>query len=131
RVLKPKGILAIWSYSFFTIEPKIDDVVAKELLEPIDPFWAAGNRHVINGYRDLPLPFDEILNPPPFTMHVEWTLTQLSAYLRTWSAVKRFVVEHGTDPVEGLESKLKAIWDPPEIARAAQMTLFLRASRKP
>jgi len=131
RVLKPNGVFAIWSYNFFTIEPKIDRVVTKEFHEPIDPFWADGNRQVMNEYRDLALPFEEILNIPPFTIQLEWTLLQLFAYLRTWSAVKRFAAEHGADPVARLEPKLEAIWGAPDTARMVQMPLFLRASRKP
>ena len=130
RVLKPKGILAIWSYGFFAIEPEIDQAIAKELLEPIDQFWASGNRQVMNGYRDLSLPFEEI-HTPGFSMKVEWTLKQLSAYLRTWSAVKRYSAELGIDPVERLEEELKTIWREPEKIKLAHMPLFLRASRKP
>ena len=130
RLIKPNGILAIWGYAHFEIEPTIDQIIVKEFLEPIDQFWASGNRLVMNGYRDLAIPFKEIHNTPPFKIQVEWTLTQLSAYLRTWSAVKRFISELGADPVEGLESKLEAVWGAPEIVRAVTMPLFFRASRK-
>jgi ubiquinone/menaquinone biosynthesis C-methylase UbiE len=130
RVLKPKGILAIWSYGFFTIESEIDDMIAKELLEPIDPFWASGNRQVMNGYRDLILPLEKISNLPSFSMQVEWNLEQLSAYLRTWSAVKRYSTELGIDSVARLESKLKKTWKDPNDVKVASMPLFLKVSRK-
>jgi hypothetical protein len=129
-VLKPNGILAIWSYGFFSIEPEIDAIITRELLNPIDQFWASGNRQIMNGYRDLVLPFDEIHDAPAFSMQLEWDLGQLSAYLRTWSAVKRFAAELGADPVEKMESTLRTIWAEPEKAKAVKMPLFLRASRK-
>jgi ubiquinone/menaquinone biosynthesis C-methylase UbiE len=131
RLLKPNGILAVWGYAHFIIEPAIDKIIAKELLEPIDPFWASGNRQVMNGYRDLSIPYNEIPDAPSFLIQIEWTLAQLSAYLRTWSAVKRFAAEHGADPVEGLEFKLPALWGAPAKTRVVQMPLFLRVSRKP
>lgn len=131
RVLKPNGILAVWTYGLFEIKPDIDNIIFEELLTPIDPFWAQGNRQVMNGYKDLILPFDEIQNTPKFMMNIEWNLKQLSAYLRTWSAVKRYISEVGEDPVEKLESKLKIIWAEPEKSKAIHMPIFFRASRKP
>jgi SAM-dependent methyltransferase len=131
RVLRPKGVLAVWTYGLLEIEPEIDQVIAKELLEPIDQFWASGNRQVMNGYRDLLLPFDEIRNPPTFSMKVEWNLVQFLAYVRTWSAVKRYSAELGTDPVAQFETKLKTVWHEPDKIKTVQMPLFFRASRKP
>ena len=131
RVLKTKGILAVWGYGFFDIEPEIDDTITNVLLEPIDRFWAEGNRQLMTGYRDLVLPFNEIRNPPTFTMQIEWTLQQLLAYLRTWSAVKRYSAELGNDPVAQLEMKLKKLWREPDKTKPVQMPLFFKACRKP
>lgn len=130
RVLKPDGVLAIWSYGFLEIDTEIDLMISMELLEPIQRFWASGNQQIMNGYRDLTLPFEEIRNTPSFVLQLEWDLGQLSAYLRTWSAVKRYAAELGTDPVEGLESKLKPIWKESDKVKMMKMPLFFRASRK-
>ena len=59
-MLKPHGVLAVWTYGQFEIEPRIYEVILSELLNPIDGYWASGNRQVMNGYRDLELPFEEI-----------------------------------------------------------------------
>ena len=131
RVLKPNGVLAVWGYSLLEIEPEINNIIKEDLLKPIDSFWAEGNRQVMNGYRDLILPFDEIQNTPNFVMKIEWNLNQLLAYLRTWSAVKKYITEIGSDPVEKLESKLKTIWGEPEKTKMVQMPVFFKASRKP
>lgn len=131
RVLKPRGVLAAWTYGLLEVEPEIDHIIARELLEPIDPFWASGNRQVMNGYRDLTLPFEKIHNPPAFAVQVEWNLEQFLAYLRTWSAVKRYLAELGSDPVEQLEPKLKSIWSDTEKTKLVKMPLFFKASRKP
>ena len=129
RVLKPAGILAVWTYGLATVEPAIDEIIQRELLEPIDPFWAEGNRMVMNGYRDLSLPFNT-LQPPEFSIRLEWTLSQASAYLRTWSAVKRYSDEVGTDPVERLAAKLTPLWGEAEQVQAVNMPIYLRVSRK-
>jgi ubiquinone/menaquinone biosynthesis C-methylase UbiE len=106
RVLKPNGILAIFGYAFFEIATDIDTVIYENLLVPIDRFWAKGNRLLMSGYKDVSMPFNEIIVPQNFTMGVTWTLQQLLEYLRTWSAVKLFAEELGYDPVAKLESKV-------------------------
>ena len=131
RVLKRGGILAVWGYGFPEVEPEIDEIIAKDLMKPIDRFWVDGNRQVMSGYRDLVLPFDEGNVPQTFAVKAEWDLRQLSAYFRTWSAVKRYSAELGHDPVSPLEEKLKAVWKEPGKIRSVQMPLFLKVCRKP
>jgi SAM-dependent methyltransferase len=131
RVLKPKGVFAVWTYGLFEIEPEVDRIISRDLLEPIDRFWASGNRQVMNGYRDLSLPFDEIRDLPAFAIKLEWNRDQLLAYARTWSAVKRYFAELGTDPVEQLEETLNTVWPEPGQIKIVRMPLFVRASRKP
>ncbi|HEU0294040.1 MAG TPA: class I SAM-dependent methyltransferase [Anaerolineales bacterium] len=129
RVLKPGGVLAVWTYGYFKIDPELDDVIRRKLLEPIDPFWASGNRQVLNGYRDLSFPFEEI-DTPNFVLRMEWNLEQLFAYMRTWSAVKRYADELGNDPVDGLDTELRTVWKEADKIKTVHMPLFLRASRK-
>jgi len=130
RVLKPKGVFAVWTYGLFEIEPEVDRIITRDLLEPIDRFWASGNRQVMNGYRDLSLPFEEIRDLPDFAITLEWNREQFLAYVRTWSAVKRYLAELGTDPVEQFQEKLKTVWPEPEQIKVVRMPLFVRASRK-
>lgn len=130
RILKPNGVLAVWTYGMFEIEHDIDKIIFEELLNPIDRFWAEGNRQVMNGYKDLVLPFDEIQNTSKFKIQIEWNLNQLLAYLGTWSAVKRYITEVGNDPIQKLESKLKTIWDESEKSKIVYMPIFFKASRK-
>jgi SAM-dependent methyltransferase len=130
RVLRPSGVLAIWAYGHFAVEPEIYDILNHRLFEPIDPYWARGNRIVMNGYRELSLPYKEI-KTPDFVIQAEWTLAQLLAYLQTWSAVKRFLADVGHDPTAGLESTLKPLWGGPETTRTVTMPLHLRVCKKP
>lgn len=129
RVLKPKGVLAVWGYGLFAIEPEIDRALAEDLFKPIDSFWAEGNRQLMRGYATLPFPSAEIQGPA-FAMAVEWNLPQLAAYLRTWSAVKRYAAHFGNDPVTQLEATLAPLWGAPEKVRAVHMPLFLKVGRK-
>jgi ubiquinone/menaquinone biosynthesis C-methylase UbiE len=47
RVLKAKGILAVWGYGRLETEHEIDETITKNLLEPIDRFWASGNGSIL------------------------------------------------------------------------------------
>jgi len=130
RVLKPNGIFAVWAYRSLEIEPAVDRVILNDLLIPIDAFWAEGNRLVMDGYQDIVLPFEEIKVTQNFSIQVEWNLKQLLDYFRTWSAVKRYFTEFGSDPVSILEEKLKPAWHKPEATKQVKMPLVVKVSRK-
>jgi SAM-dependent methyltransferase len=105
RVLKPGGVFACWGYGFFTVNPATDRVLRKELFEIIDPFWAAGNRIVQDGYREVGFPFKKN-DVPPIGMVMNWTCGQLTNYLKTWSAIKLYNEQFNTDVVEEIRPLL-------------------------
>ncbi len=122
RVLRPGGILAVTGYGLPHITPTIDGIITERLLQALDPFWAPGNRLLMEGYRTLPFPFPEIAPWPKPAIVVRWDLPRLLAYLSTWSAVKRYRNEVGRDPLEGLGETLRSVWGPPSRQRAAGRT---------
>ena len=130
RVLKPTGVLAIWSYNLLEIEPAIDTVVNEFYYVTVGPYWPPERAFVEDGYRDLPFPFAEI-HPPAFSMTAAWSLNNLLGYLRTWSASQRFQREKGHDPVALIEAKLRDFWADPEGTRTVRWPLTLRVGRKP
>ncbi len=131
RLLKPGGVLAVVGYGFLEITPEIDALIAEKLLEALDPFWAEGNRLVMDAYRTLPFPLAVIQGTPALSIQVEWSLDQLMAYLRTWSAVKRCAAEAGGDPLLPLLVALEGVWGPPESVRLVKMPLALKVGRRP
>jgi len=82
------------------------------------------------GYKNLAFPVGEIIVPSTFEMRLEWNLNQLLNYLRTWSAVNRYIDELGDDPILSLETKMKAVWKSPDEDRPVHMPIALRVSRK-
>lgn len=109
RVLRPGGVVALWTYELCSITPEIDAVVGRFYKGPIGPYWPPERLHCETGYRELDFPFSE--QPfPLFAMELEWTLAGFTAYLRSWSAVARFSKEQGFDPVNLLEAELKTLW---------------------
>jgi SAM-dependent methyltransferase len=108
-VMVQGGVIAIWGYSYCRIDPEIERVVAKRLLAPIEPYWAQGNRVILEQYRTIEFPFKEI-EWPGFTATHVWTREMFLDYMRTWSSYRRYVAEHGSDPMPGLDRALMDLW---------------------
>ncbi|MCY7360089.1 MAG: hypothetical protein LH609_22075 [Rudanella sp.] len=80
-------------------------------------------QHVENRYAELPFDF---ANPQRagFTVERYWTAEWFLNYLRTWSAVRKFMAVNGHDPVDALTEPINAAWGPDE--RLVQFPVFLR-----
>ena len=128
RVALPECIVAIWGYSYCRVSREIDRIVETELLRPIEPFWADGNKVILERYRSIDFPFHE-LEWPGFSMSQDWARVSYMQYLRTWSAVKKFVERHGTDPVAALDQALSDIW-PEHQSRPVTFDFVGRVGRK-
>ncbi|BCY16501.1 hypothetical protein hrd7_03500 [Leptolinea sp. HRD-7] len=131
RVLKPGGILALFGYKFPEVDPQIDAVIKSDLLDRIDPYWASGNRMLMNDYAEIRLPFSEVPVSQFFVIKVKWDLYHLTGYFNTWSAVKRYTDDHGTGLMDTLFSALKPVWSNPHEPREIFMPVVLKVGRKP
>jgi SAM-dependent methyltransferase len=131
RVLRPGGVLAVWCYGLARIDPAVDAIVRHLYADILGAYWEPERRLVEDGYRGIALPFSA-LAPPPFEMQLEWTLPDLLGYLRTWSALRAFVRQQGTDPLAPLEPALARAWGGAAAgaAKAARWTLSVQAARR-
>ncbi len=129
RVLKPGGVIAAWTYGVHRTEgDDIDAAVRHFYTQVVGPYWPAERRHVENGYRELPFPFERIA-APDFAMQVRWPLAQLLGYLGSWSATARYRKENGNDPLAALEQQLLPLWGDPSQVRTVAWPLSLLAGR--
>lgn len=128
RVAKPCGVIALWTYEKFRIGDALDAPIDRFYEEVVGPYWPPERSYVEQGYRTLPFPFEEI-RAPAFELSTDWTLEQVLAYLRTWSAVHRFRKHRGFDPVTEFAPQLGARWGSSEVARRVQWPLHLRVGR--
>lgn len=117
RVIAPGGILAAWCYGLNFIGPAIDVVVRRFYTEIVGPFWPPGRQYIDEGYVTIPFPFEEIRPTPRFECRAEWTPTEYVDYLRSWSAVQRYMEDRGSDPLEVIEEKFMTAWKHSESAR--------------
>ena len=130
RVLRPGGLVAVWTYNLVEIDPDIDRRIATFYRETVGPFWPGERRLVEDGYRGLDFPFDEI-EVPVQTMEADWTLHDLSRYLRSWSASIRYQSAHGHDPVAPFVRNLEPVWGPSDRRRTLRWPLEVRAGYVP
>lgn len=129
RVLKPNGVLAIWSYNLLDAGDDITPLLNHLYHDIVGPYWPKERRHIEQGYRELPFPYTE-QTAPQFAMSARWTLKQLTGYLRTWSAVQRYNKEHGSDALQLIEADLASKWGDENKAHTIRWPLSLRWGRK-
>ncbi|WP_428607076.1 class I SAM-dependent methyltransferase [Sedimenticola sp.] len=126
RVLKPDGIIAVWSYNLLRIDPQIDPIIDDLYQHVLHGFWPAERTRVERGYADLPFPFEAVASIPPFSMTAQWDLPRLAGYLGTWSAVQRMIQETGENPVERIYPNLLRQWGDPTRQRPVSWPLSIR-----
>lgn len=128
RVLKPGGVLAVWSYQLATIEPAVDAIVEEYYEDIVGDYWPEERAHVMRGYKDIPFPFSQITNPD-FLMSVDWNLGQLMGYLGTWSATRRYIVDNSLDPLTLISESLTGVWGDESITRSVRWPLTVLCAK--
>jgi ubiquinone/menaquinone biosynthesis C-methylase UbiE len=127
RVLRPKGLLAVWTYGIPRLnDSNLDRVMQEFYWETVGPYWPPERRYVEDGYRSIDFPFTEI-PAPSLSMRENWTLPQFLGYLRSWSSVGRYVDDKEKDPVVHAEELFAPNWG--SRARAVSWPLSLRLGR--
>jgi len=129
RVLKPGGVLAVWSYGMCFISSEVDQIINSLYAETLDEYWPEERRLVEQRYQNIEFPFTEVSDLPTFSMTVRWTLEQLSAYLLSWSATQRYITANHLDPVAAIADELASAWGQ-SLEKTVQWPLTLVVSRK-
>lgn len=109
RVLKPGGLVALWCYGVLSIDDHVDPVLQRFERELVGPYWPPERRHVDADYRTLPFPYARI-ETPAFAMDAMLARAAVLGYLASWSAVSRYRMATGVDPIPLLESELMPVW---------------------
>ncbi len=128
RVLVAEGVLAVWCYNLLEISPPLDAVISRFYDDTVGEFWPPERRLLAEGYRTINFPFAEF-DAPSFHMTESWTLTDLTGYLGTWSATKRFIAARGFDPLESLAAELSPLWGNPDDPKPVRWPLSMRIGR--
>ncbi|MBK7874505.1 MAG: class I SAM-dependent methyltransferase [Planctomycetes bacterium] len=128
RVLRPGGVIAVWSYDLVHVSPAIDAITEWFYEERVGRYWPAGRRHVETRYRELPFPFEEL----PFgdwAIEAELDRAAFVGYVGTWSAVGRARQAEGRDPLPEFEARVAPLWPDAKATKPARWPLFARVGR--
>jgi len=128
RVIRLRGMIAVWCYQLQTIAPKIDAIIHRLYADIVGADWPPERRLVEEGYRTLAFPFEEV-DSPPFQMVHSWNLDHLLGYLGSWSSVQRYRARTGIDPLDVIRAELEAAWGDPGQTRDVTWPLHLRVGR--
>lgn len=109
RVAAPDCHLVVWSYALANVSPEVDAAVLPFYDGLLGPFWEKERKDVENGYRNISLPFQE-LPPPKIEMKTVWTFERYAGYLRTWSALQKFMKAHPEEDLSPYFEKIQRAW---------------------
>jgi SAM-dependent methyltransferase len=131
RVLRPRGVLAAFTYGVLRVAgERVDRLIQEFYWDTLKTDWPAERELVESGYRTLPFAFAE-LTPPAFEMQEDWSLAQLIGFIRSWSATARHFERNAVDPAAALAESLATVWGNPVESRRIKWPLSLRIGVKP
>jgi SAM-dependent methyltransferase len=129
RVLRPGGLIAVWTYGWFTTDEPLHSLVDNYGKVFLGPYWTSRSKIVEEGYRSLPFPFAEV-QAPRFQMSADWTYPQLRGYLDSWSATQLYKDrEGGKDPYDTVRSRIEEAWGDPDRIHPIVWDLTLKVGR--
>ncbi len=126
RVLKNKGVLAIFGYGFFKVNKELDPILEEVLYSKIKDYWSVRNLLVINNFKDINFPFEKI-ESPQFNINLNWELSDMIAYISTWSAVKLYNSRNKDKIENSIFEELSKYW---KGAQNINMEMFTFIRRK-
>ncbi len=126
RCLKPTGIIAVMGYGLLQVNERIDPIINHLYKDVLGNYWDKERKYIDELYQTIPFPFQE-LNCPHFQMNYQWSLDQLKGYLSTWSAVKLFEKQEGSDPLELIWPDILHFWS--EGKEQVRFRILLRVGR--
>lgn len=129
EVLKPDGVLAVWSYSLLSVNPNIDRVVKHFYHDIVGPYWPPERALIEQGYPPLPKLFHNI-ETPEFAMQSQWSVADLLGYLGTWSASRYYQAEQHTDPLDLIREELLQAWGDGDTIRLIHWPLRIQVGKK-
>jgi SAM-dependent methyltransferase len=128
RVLKPRGVVAFWSYANCRVGSEVDRLKDRLYVDLNGPYWPPERALVESGYASLPFPFMRI-RPPAFELRIEWSVDHFLAYLRSWSATQAYIRACNEDPVSLIEAPLRVAWGAPGRLRTVRWDFHLHCGR--
>ncbi len=127
RVAAPGAALALVNYGICHLDdPALDQLYREFYHGDFHRFWDPARRHVENGLRDLPFPYQEVTVecPPIVRQH---RLAHFLGYLGTWSASKKARETGHGEELAAFARHLAGRWGDPDQPRTVTWPVTVRA----
>lgn len=110
RVVKPGGIIAVWSYHEAITKAEVREVMRHYYFDVVGAYWADRVPLVEKKYETLPFPFEQIEPPQQFSAKTVWSADDLIGYWQSWSSTQAFIAANGTNPIDMVKDDLYQAW---------------------
>ncbi|XP_042516065.1 putative methyltransferase DDB_G0268948 [Macadamia integrifolia] len=134
RILrKPGGVIAVWGYKNFTVNPVFDSVM-KRFIGTTIPFFNANISYIKDSYCTLPFPSESVGigsegNPVMLELPQEMSFDGVLKWMSSWSAVST-AKENGVDLLnEGVVKELESAWGESNLVRTVTREAFMIAGK--
>lgn len=127
RTLKDDGHIVVMGYDLVHLEGELDKLIHQFYSETLGSYWDPERQYLDEKYQTIPFPFKEV-QTPDFNIEYQWTADQLLGYLSTWSAVKNYINQNGSDPLQLIEAPLRKWWG--KSVKKVSFTVILRHGTK-
>lgn len=128
RVVRPGGVLAVWSYHVAHLDPPFDAVLGAFFRDHVSDWFDPGAQLVNERYETLAMP-GEPLPAPRFHAEVDWTAPQIEQFVRSWSATQAYMKVHGDAQVTRVAAELEHVCGGPVVRRRLRFPLYMRIAR--
>ncbi|MBI1222956.1 MAG: methyltransferase domain-containing protein [Bacteroidetes bacterium] len=134
RTAKPMALLALMGYGLIEansgnayLDGHLGEVIEVFYSRLLGPYWDPERKYIDAGYRTIPFPFEQ-METPAFSIERSWNLEELIGFFSSWSALKKFQIATGTDPLPELARSFQMIWGEQEY-QSFRFPVILRVGR--
>jgi len=107
RVLRPRGLVAVWVYHGWDSQSGVHSLVREFEQEVVHKYWPQRFQiNMLSYYQNLDFPFREV-STPKFSYKQEIDADWVIGYLKSWSATQRYINAVGEDPTEKLRARIE------------------------
>lgn len=133
RLLRKGGIVAVWGYNDIAVSPEFDPLM-KRFHDSTLPYWHPNIKHIFDGYRTLPFPFENVGlgsegNPLLLDLPKQLSFEGFIGMLKSWSAVIT-AKEKGVDLLsDDVVEEFEFAWGGHELVRSVVYKAFMLAGK--
>jgi SAM-dependent methyltransferase len=127
-VVKPGGVIAVWTYYTLVFESAIDALIERLAHEILADYWDERLHFVVDEFHDLPFPFEPI-DAPQFRTDMRWNMEDLLGYFEAWSSSVKYREATGAHLTDLIKGDVARVWGDPEQERDLHLPLYMRVGR--